>query len=247
MRSRDEKNHPRQMFLRIAMLCSFAGAITTALLIFLPNPIAPDFESQSLLFQNKLYLTKKWILFIHPQVNIVASLAIAYLLVDKYPWQMIIGSFFLLIWAYSELSQQALLIDALNQIWRPGYLDAENEVTKNRFRTLIEAANGLSDSKYFLVIYGFGMGTLFFGLAFIFQNGLAKWIGIALSIIGVLSLLSFARYYLDLNSLNLVVNWFYNWIYPYLQPAVRIAIGVWLYQQMDSNPGGSRVKYSEIV
>ena len=236
MRIKNEKLHPHQTFIRIAMLCSFAGAITTALLIFLPNPVAPDFESQALLFQNKLYIAKKWILFIHPQVNIIASLAVAYILISKYPWQMIIGSCFLLIWAYSELSQQALVIDSLNQIWRPGYVDAENEVTKNSFRTLIEAANGLSDSKYFLVIYGFGMGTLFFGLAFISQNRLARWIGVALIIIGLFSLLSFARYYLALNNLNLVVNWFYHWIYPYLQPAVRIAIGIWLYHKINMKP-----------
>ena len=222
-------------FLKLSAICSFLGALTTVLLIFLPNPVSTDFESQTLLFENRLYLNKLWILFIHPQLNILASLGIAYLLLKKYPLQIIIGTFFLLVWALTEISQQSLLIDSLNQIWRPGYVEAENEVTKNMFITLINAANGISDSKYFLVIYGFGIGSLLYGMAFVQQNGLAKWIGAALLFIGLLSISSFARYYLGISSLNTIVNWSYEWIYPYLQPLVRIAIGIWIFKEIKKN------------
>ena len=140
-----------------------------------------------------------------------------------------------MVWALTEISQQSLLIDSLNQIWRPGYIEAENEVTKNMFLTLIKAANGISDSKYFLVIYGFGIGSLLYGMAFVQQNGLAKWIGVALLFIGLLSLSSFARYYLGISSLNTIVNWSYEWIYPYLQPLVRIAIGIWILKQINKS------------
>ncbi len=218
-------------FLKLAVICSFLGALTTVLLIFLPNPVATDFESQTLLFDNKLYIAKLWMLFIHPQVNIIASLGIAYILLKKYPLQIIIGILFLLIWAYTEMSQQSLLIDTLNQIWRPGYLGAESEVTKSMFETLIKTANGISDSKYFLVIYGFGLGTFIYGMAFIQEYGLAKWIGGSLIFIGLLSLSSFARYYLGIGFLNGIVNWIYEWVYPYLQHLVRIAIGVWIFKK----------------
>jgi len=223
----------QKTFLKAAAICSFLGALTTTLLLFLPNPEATDFETRTLLFDNKLYLSKLWILFIHPQVNIIACLGIAFLLFKKYPLQIIIGTLFLLIWAYTEMSQQSLLIDTLNQIWRPGYIGADNEVTKNMFVTLIETANGFSDSKYFLVIYGFGMGSLFYGLALVQQSGLSKWIGGSLLFIGLLSLFSFARYYLGLSFLNVIVNWSYEWIYSYLQPIVRIAIGVWIFQEIN--------------
>ncbi len=229
------ENNNLKIFLKIAAICSFLGALTTVLLIFLPNPSAIDFESRTLLFENKLYLSKLWILFIHPQVNIIASLGIAFLLLKKYPLQIIIGILFLLIWAYTEMSQQSLLINTLNQIWRPGYVGAENEVIKNMFITLIKTANGISDSNYFIVIYGFGMGSLLYGLAFIHENGLAKWIGGALLFIGILSLFSFSRYYLALNFLNTVVNWSYEWIYPYLQPIVRIALGIWIFQEINKD------------
>ncbi len=224
------KNFKR--FLTVAAICSFLGALTTALLLFLPNPEVADFQSRTLLYENKLYLSKLWILFIHPQVNIIASLGVGYLLFKKYPLQILIGTFFLLIWAYTEMSQQALLIDALNQIWRPGYLNAENEAVKTTFFTLIEGASGISDSKYFLVIYGFGLGSLLYGLAFINQSGWAKLIGVSLVFIGLLSLFSFGRYYLGLSFLNPIVNWSYEWIYTYLQPLVRIALGIWIFKKI---------------
>lgn len=220
-------------FLKFAGICSILGAITTSLLIFLPNPIASDFESQTLLFKDNLYLTKLWILFFHPQVNIIASLGIAYLLFRKYPLHIVFGTLFLFVWAYSEMSQQSLLIDTLNQIWRPGYIKADSEVSKDMFMTLIKAASGISDSKYFLAIYGFGIGTFLYGLAFVRENGYGKWIGISLIFIGILSLSSFLRYYLGLDSLNGIVDWSYEWIYSYLQPLVRIAMGIWILKEIE--------------
>jgi len=216
------------LFLKMTAICSFLGALTTILLIFLPNPEASDFESRVLLHDNTLYLSKLWILFIHPQVNLLGALGIAYLLFKKYPLQIVFGTLFLLVWAYTEMSQQALLIDTLNQIWRPGYQHADDEVSKQMFTTLIKAANGISDSKYFLVIYGFGIGSFLYGLALVNEKRLGKWIGISLLFIGILSLSSFLRYYLGISSLNGIVNWSYEWIYSYLQPLVRIAIGIWI-------------------
>lgn len=216
-------------FLKLAAVCSILGAITTALLIFLPNPSAPDFESRALLYENDLHIGRIWILFVHPQVNFIASLGIALIFWKKYPLHMILGIMFLALWAYTEISQQALLIDALNLTWRPGYVSAADEESQTTFRTLIEAASGLSASKYLVVIYGFGLGSLLFGLAFIRESGWSKWIGWALLFIGILSLASFSRYYLGFSFFNDIVNWSYGWIYSYLQPLVRVALGWWIW------------------
>lgn len=215
-------------FLKAAAICSFLGALTTTFLFVLPTVDAPNFESQVLLYENNLYLTRLWILFIHPQVNLIASLGIGFLLFKKYPLQIVIGTVFLSIWAYTEITQQSLLIDALNQIWRPGYVKADGEIAKTMFETLIKTANGISDSNYFLVIYGFGLGSFFFGLALIGENGLGKFLGISFLFIGILSLASFARYYMGARYMNQVVDWTYKWIYTYLQPIVRVGIGIWL-------------------
>ena len=77
-------------FLKATAYCSFLGALTTILLIFLPNPESSNFEAKVALYNNSLYLTKKWILFIHPQVNILAAFGVAYLLFKKHPLQIIL-------------------------------------------------------------------------------------------------------------------------------------------------------------
>ena len=137
------------IFLWIAAVCSMLGAFTTALLIFMPISEAVGFEERVILHDNSLYMLRHWILFLHPQFNFIASLGIAYLLIMRSPWQMILGTMFLFVWAYTEMSQQALLIDSLNQIWRPGYFMAMDEMSRFEYKTLISAAEGISDSKYF--------------------------------------------------------------------------------------------------
>ncbi|MBX2874723.1 MAG: hypothetical protein KTR30_21550 [Saprospiraceae bacterium] len=218
-------------FLKIAAVCSLLGATTTALLIFLPQTPAPDFEAQLLLHNNPLYLTKLWILFLHPQFNLIASLGLGLLLLKQRPWAIAIGSLFLTCWAYTELRQQAYLIDALNQLWRPAYLAETEEGRRHMYQTLIQGINGINDSHYFVVIYAFGMGSLLFGWSMIQEQNWGKWLGGGLIFIGLLSIASFGRYYLGAHFLNLPIDFSYRWIYPYLQPLVRIGIAVWIYER----------------
>lgn len=218
-------------FFRVAAICSLLGATTTALLIFLPQTPAQGFEAQVLLHQNQLYLAKLWILFLHPQFNLVASLGLGVLLFRTKPWAVIIGTFFLVCWAYTELRQQAYLIDALNQMWRPSYLAEAQEDQQQMYRTLIEGMRGINDSHYFVVIYAFGMGSLLFGWAMLTEQNWGKYLGWSLLFIGLLSLASFGRYYLGAYFLNPVVDFSYRWIYPYLQPLVRIGIAAWIFER----------------
>ena len=215
-------------FLWAAALCSFLGALTTALLIFLPSVETGGKQHSILLYNNSAYIWKLWILFLHPQFNFIASLGVAVVLLKKYPLEIIIGSFFLLVWTYTEMSQQVLLIDALNQYWRPGFLNANDSMSRSVFLTLIKGTDAISDSQYFLLLYGFGLGSMLYGLAFIRESGWAKYIGIALVFVAALSLASFARHYLGFSDWSAAVDWLYQWVYSVLQPLVRLAIGVWL-------------------
>lgn len=226
----DHINREKRL-IQAAAFCSLMGAITTLFLLFGPRPGAEQFSDQVLLFEDPRYLTRLWVLFLHPQFNFLSMLGVGYLLFRKYPLAVTFGTFFLLLWAFSELSQQALLLDALNQIWRPAYQVANTETEKQLFETLIRAAEGISDSKYFLVIYGFGLGSLFFSAAFLRETGWPRLIGVALLFIGLLSLASFARYYLGINAWNDWVNHGYEWVYSWLQPLVRMATGYWLLRQ----------------
>jgi hypothetical protein len=219
-------------FITFTAICSFLGALTTAFLIFVPSVNSQGLEAGAMLHSNTLYLSKLWVLFVHPQVNFIAFLGVAYLLYKKHQLLVILGTLGLSVWAYTEMSQQALLIDALNQFWRPGYLEATSSVDKEMYRTLIIGSSALSDSKYFLVIYSFGLGSLLFGFAFNSESGLGKLISASLIFIGVLSLGSFARFYLGLTQINEVVDWLYQQVYSYLQPAIRVVIGLWLLMKL---------------
>lgn len=218
-------------FIKVAAACSIIGAITTALLIFLPSPEAKDFEAQVQLFNNKLYLSKLWVLFVHPQFNLIAALGIAAVLLKKYPEFIIPATLFISIWAYTEANQQAFMIDAVNQYWRPGYINAENEATKAAFYAQLIGAPAIRDSQYFLLLFGFGVGSFLFGLALIKEDKLGVILGVCYLFVSLVSLISFARYYLGFEAVAPLIDGFYNWLYPWLQPLVRMALGIWLWKK----------------
>ena len=120
-------------FLKLASICSFLGAITTILLIYLPSPSAIGFEAEAALHSNNLYISKLWILFFHPQFNFIATLAIAIIFLKKYPEIAITGILLSFIYTVAEMAQQAFLIDAVNIYWRPGYLNEVDEIKKASF------------------------------------------------------------------------------------------------------------------
>jgi len=152
--------------------------------------------------------------------------------IKKHPEYVIPGTFFMLVWAFAEMGQQAFMIDTVNQIWRPAFLNETDAIQKGVVESQLSGVNGIWDFMYFLIIYGFGLGTLLLGLALMQAEPFARWIGGTFVFIGILSFLSFIRYYIGLSFLSQPVDWIYEWIYPALQPAVRIALGIWLWKQI---------------
>ncbi|MCP4215862.1 MAG: hypothetical protein GY765_14510 [bacterium] len=221
-------------FLRLAAICSVLGAITTILLIYLPGVAAKGFEAETALHLNSLYMSKLWILFAHPQFNILASLGIAFLFFKKYPELVVPGMLAMSVWAIAEISQQAYMIDAVNQIWRAGYLKEAEELKKTMLRTHLSGVEGISDSMTFLVYYGFGLGTLLMGIVMTKAKKAAKWIGWANILIGSAMTSAFLTSFMGIGFLLAPVNLFFGWMYPVLQPAVRIALGLWLWTQVSS-------------
>jgi hypothetical protein len=69
---------------------------------------------------------------------------------------------------------------------------------------------------------------LFYGSALVKEQKPGNWIGLAFLFIGILSLSSFLRYYLNVDFISPLVDWTYKWVYPVLQPLVRVVIGVWI-------------------
>lgn len=222
-------------FAKVGAVCALLSAITTATLMYGPDPdlaAGSSFDQIQTLHSNALHLYKKWILFLHPQFAFLAALAAGTVLVQRSPTLSYIGLFYLAIWAITEMTQQAYLIDALNQIWRPAYL-ADSTNNKEVWRTMIIGLRGISDSQYFLLLFGFGVGSVLFGFAFLHQTGLGRPIGFINILIGVTSLLAFSLYYLGVTQIRPLIDVWYGWLYGPLQVGVRLLLAFWLWRLID--------------
>lgn len=225
--------HTNTPFLKTGALCALLSAITTATLMYGPDPDMTDitnFDGLQALHSNTLHLYKRWVLFFHPQFAFLAALAAATVLAKRSAAFTYIGLFYLAVWAITEMTQQAYLIDALNQIWRPAYLSETGE-NKDAWRTMIMGLRGISDSQYFLLLFGFGVGSIFFGAAFLRQPKLGLPLGITNILIGVMSLAAFASYYAGAAQAGLVVQGWYGWFYGPIQVGVRVLLAFWLWRQ----------------
>lgn len=226
--------HISSGFLKVGAWGAFFSALTTATLMYGPNPPAPDgFDAIQQLHASSLHLYKKWVLFLHPQFAFLAAVATAWFLAKRSPALAAMALFYLAIWTITEMSQQAYLIDALNQMWRPAYLAAAEE-QKQIWQTLIMGMRGISDSQYFIVVFCFGVGSILTGAALYQHGGQARPLGAINCAIGVMSLLAFASYYTGLSEAGPLVQAWYAWIYGPLQVGARVWLGWWLYTESRS-------------
>ncbi|MXO97246.1 hypothetical protein GRI34_12545 [Erythrobacter aquimaris] len=237
----DGNTSPLASLLKVAALASLASAITTATLIYGPDAApAEGLEVQARLSGDWSYLYKPWVLFFHPQFAFVAALGAAAVLWRARPALVAIGLFYLALWATTEMTQQAYIIDALNQFWRPGYLGAENAAERAGYETLLTGFRAISDSQYFVLLFGFGMGSVLLGAAFLSSDALGKGVGVVTLFLGVVSLAAFAGYYFGpAAGVTGVTGWIYANLYGPLQTGVRLALAWWLWRQAMRHRGAS--------
>lgn len=223
-------------FLRVAAICSILGAITTTLLIYIPIPAADTFDEKVVMYRHPNYMTRLWVFFLHPQLNLVAAVGISVLFIRKYPEYIIPATISIGIWAVTEAAQQAFTIDAVNQSWRPEYVQETNEQVKAALFAQLKGSDAIRDSMYFLLLFCFGIGSSLFGITLLHSDLAGKWIGSSFLFFGILSIISFAGYYLGWKQVLQPVDFIYDKIYAWLQPAARLALGWWLWRQATVSP-----------
>lgn len=225
--------------MRVAAIASLLSAITTATLIYGPGaPPADGLEQQARLAGDWRYLYKPWVLFFHPQFAFIACLGLAAALWRKRPALVAIGLFYAAIWAITEMTQQAYIIDALNQYWRPAFLAASEEGVRQSYETLLTGFAAISDSQYFVLLFAFGCAMTCLGAAMWAADALGKAIGIAMFAIGLLSLAAFAGYYFaPAAGATSVTGWIYTNLYGPVQTGVRVALAWWLWREAYRAPG----------
>lgn len=223
-----------ERLIKLAAVCAVIGAITTLVLVLIKTPPARTFDEKVMLYENASYIGKLWIFFFHPQLNLIAALGVTALLYKRKPEYVFPGLLFIGIWAITESAQHAFLIDAVNQYWREGYHTETDESIKLAYYNNLIGAEAIGDSMYFLLLYAYGIGSSFMGMALLTENlkenRLAIIPGLGFIFFGVLSIVAFIDYYGKVGALDPAVNFSFKWIYPFFQPVARGMLGVWLWK-----------------
>jgi hypothetical protein len=132
-----------------------------------------------------------------------------------------------LLFAAAELFRTSLALFALNRDWRAGFARGNGDSgAQDVFRPLLAAWPGLNDALFFLLIVGFLLGNLFYGISFLSAaGGLDRLLAILLLIWAGLGCYTLLAQYSGVVSLPALPDWT-AWTY---QPLLRLLLGIWLW------------------
>ena len=152
-------------FYRSVALCSFLSAVTTLLLIYLPDFYRPaeGFEGRMARVDDPAYVLRSWVYLVHPFITFAAALGVGLRMRALRSAAAIIGLAGFALWACTEAGQQTLTLFAFDK-WRAAYFAAD-EATRAIIRTNVSMYDGLWDALYFLLLIGFAIGNLSLGIA----------------------------------------------------------------------------------
>jgi hypothetical protein len=207
------------------------SALTTLALIFLPRFFAPveGFEGRMQRVNDPAYVLRSWVYLLHPFIVLMAALGVAMRIRHIASGAALIGLIAFTLWAFVEASQQTLTLFAFDK-WRLAYALAD-ESTRAQIRMSTLTYDGLWDALYFLLLIGFAIGNLCFGLVLARRPGLTR-------IVGYFLLAAFA---LTLTNILGELQWLSlpdplsTWSYPAIQPLGRLLLGIWLWRMADEN------------
>lgn len=213
-------------FYRAVAVCSILSAVTTLMLIFLPEFYQPieGFEGRMRRVHDPMYVLRSWAYLIHPFITFGAALGIALRIRTLRPAAAVIGIAGFALWACTEAGQQTLTLFAFDK-WRVAYFTAD-EATRAMIRTNVAMYDGLWDAMYFLLLIGFSIGNFSLGLALVrIGRGVTRIVGCFL-LAAVAITLPFITGELQWGTLPEPLG---SWIYPAVQPLGRTLIGLWLW------------------
>lgn len=213
-------------FYRSAALCSFLSAVTTLLLIYLPDFFRPaeGFDGRMARVDDPAYVLRSWVYLVHPFITFAAALGVGLRIRALRSAAAIIGLAGFALWACTEAGQQTLTLFAFDK-WRLAYFAAD-EATRAIIRTNASMYDGLWDALYFLLLIGFAIGNLSLGIALA---------GAGRGVTRLVAFFLFAACALTLTYITGELQWgtlpepLATWSYPTIQPLGRVLIGLWLW------------------
>jgi hypothetical protein len=213
-------------FYRSVAVCSVLSAVTTLLLIYLPEFFRPveGFEGRMRRIEEPAYVLRSWVYLVHPFITFAAALGVALRIRALRPAAAILGIAGFALWASNEALQQTMTLFALDK-WRAAYFAAD-EATRAIIQTNAAMHDGLWDAFYFLLLLGFSIGNLFLGAALVRAGqGVTRIVGYFFLAALVLTLMIIGRE-LQWWTIPALLD---TWSYPAIQPLGRTLIGLWLW------------------
>ncbi|MFN0152389.1 MAG: hypothetical protein ACKVU1_16920 [bacterium] len=217
-------------FLRVTAICSFLSVATTLALIFLPRLYGPvdSFDKRIALVENPFYTLRAWVYLLHPFVVLPAALGIAVVLRRVASGAIAVGFLGFLLWAFTEAAQQVLTLVVFGR-WARAFLSAD-AAAQDVLRTQIATYDAVWDAMFLLLLIGFLIGNVLYGIAMIKRARFDRVLGMFFLAIAFLTAASISS---ELGGPSLPAA-FSMWLYPIVQPLARFLIGLWLLRAQDS-------------
>ena len=213
-------------FYRVAGVASILSAVTTLMLIFMPElfaPVADGLEGRMHRVTDPAYQWRAWAYQIHPLLAFTAALGVAFATRRIAPALAIGGLLGFFLWAFTEAGQQSLTLFAFDD-WRRAWLAGDPAVRQTiELRTAIY--DGLWEAAYSLLLWGIILGSSFYAAILLrLPDTLSRVVGGFYVLAAVQSILIQSG---ELGGPVLPDSVGF-WVYPVTQPLARVLIGLWL-------------------
>lgn len=223
-------------FYRTMALCSVASALTTLLLIFLPRFYGPaaSLDERVLFLNNPFYQLRAWAYLLHPFLVLAAALGVAAALWRSAASLVLPGFLGFLLWAFTEAGQQTLTLTVFHRLARAW--PQADAYAREILRAQIASYDALWDAMFLLLLLGFLIGNVLYGIACLRERGLTRTLGVFYFGASFLTLTGISG---EVGGPNLPPL-LSTWLYPLLQPTARLLIGIWLWRFEEDQPGETR-------
>jgi hypothetical protein len=213
-------------FYRVAGTASIASAVTTLMLIFMPEFFAPVAEGLAGRMQrvaDPAYQLRAWAYQIHPFLGFTAALGVAVAMRRRSPALALAGILAFFVWAFTEATQQSLTLFAFDD-WRRAWLAGDSAV-RSTMELRAAVYDGLWEAAFSLLLFGIILGSAFFATMLLrMPDRLSRVVGAFYAFAAIQSIFIQSG---ELGGPTLPEALDY-WIYPATQPLARVLIGVWL-------------------
>jgi hypothetical protein len=213
-------------FYRVAATCSIVSAVTTLMLIFMPqffSAVPEGSPGRMLRVTDPAYQLRAWAAFIHPFLAFTAALGVGIATRRAAPALALGGILNFFLWASTEAGQQSLTLFAFDD-WRRAWL-AGDPVVRQAIEVRAAVYDGIWEAAYSLLLFGIILGSGFFAAILLrMRDTLSRVVG------GFYVLAAVQSSFIQSGELGgpTLSETLAFWIYPITQPLARFLIGVWL-------------------